>query len=814
MSFKAYTHFLDRYRWPLALFFILLFALSIKVSSHLKLKSDFKELLPENFQSVQDLNRILDRVPGTASLIVAIESDDPQSSIRFGKALVEKLKVYPPTSIARIEENVNEVKKFFEEYRYLYMDLPDLETLYDRLASRIQREKLKHSGLYLSFETAEEEKEAFSTDDLEEKYKKKAGAYGETIDGYLFGENGRLMVIVIRPPGSATGIDFSRKLIGQLENTVKELNPTSFHPSLKVGFTGKFKRVLYEYQTLIDDIVSTALLCVVLVGLSVYIYYRRIRMVLLMAWAVFNGIAWTFALTYWHIGYLNTQTAFLGSIIVGNGINYSLILMARYLEERHKQKNPFSALETALSHTFTGTLASSLTTAVGFATLVLTQIRGFSQFGFIGALGMFLCWVATYSVLPVFLLISEKILPVFRSTHSFKERFSIMKPWAKWVSQHASTIVRGGIICTMMTVPVLIYYIPRSLEYDFSKLRVQTKQKEMMEEAALNERVKKIFGGSLAPAVLLVDKPEQAEGLCREIVRKNEQDPPEKRVIDTCKTVFSYVPSDQNEKNEVLTRIRALIENNTLNFLNAEQKQKMEEFKSGFVSKALSLEQVPEDVKRNFREKNGVLGNIVYVYPTDRAPLWNGKNLVHFSDLIRRNTLPSGETITASGDSVIFADLLNAVIKDGPKATLYSFVGVCLVILIIFRQWRAFRIIIGTLSCGVLWMGGLMPLLGIKINFFNFIAIPTTFGIGVDYGVNMYQRYMLEGKGSMPSVIGTTGGAVLLCSLTTIIGYFTLVIAQNQALVSFGWIGILGELTCLGAALIFIPAYLILKDKE
>jgi len=814
MWFKAYTHFLEKYRWPLALFFILLFALSIKVSSHLKLKSDFKELLPENFQSVQDLNRILDRVPGTASLIVAIESDDPQSSIRFGKALVEKLNAYPPTYIARIEDNVGEVKKFFEEYRYLYMDLPDLETLYDRLASRIQREKLKHSGLYLSFETAEEEKEAFSTEDLENKYKKKAGAYGETIDGYLFGENGRLMVIVIRPPGSATGIDFSRKLISQLENTVKELDPTRFHPSLKVGFTGKFKRVLYEYQTLIDDIVSTALLCVVLVGLSVYIYYRRIRMVLLMAWAVFNGIAWTFALTYWHIGYLNTQTAFLGSIIVGNGINYSLILMARYLEERQKQKTPFSALEMALSHTFEGTLASSLTTAVGFATLVLTQIRGFSQFGFIGALGMFLCWVATYSVLPVFLLISEKILPVFRNNQSFKERFSIMKPWANWVSQQASKIVRFGTVCTLITVPLLIYYIPRSLEYDFSKLRVQTKQKEMMEEAALNERVKKIFGGSLAPAVLLVEKPEQAESLCQEILRKNEQDPPEKRVIDSCKTVFSYVPSQQNEKNEVLMRIRNLIENNTLNFLNAEQKQKMEEFKSGFVSKAVSLEQVPEDVKRNFREKNGVLGNIVYVYPTDRAPLWNGKNLVHFSDLIRQNTLPSGETITASGDSVIFADLLNAVIQDGPKATLYSFVGVCLVILIVFRQWRAFRIIIGTLTCGVLWMGGLMPLLGIKINFFNFIAIPTTFGIGVDYGVNMYQRYLLEGKGGMPRVLRTTGGAVLLCSITTIIGYFTLVIARNQALVSFGWIGILGELTCLGAALIFIPAYLIQKDKK
>jgi hypothetical protein len=111
-------------------------------------------------------------------------------------------------------------------------------------------------------------------------------------------------------------------------------------------------------------------------------------------------------------------------------------------------------------------------------------------------------------------------------------------------------------------------------------------------------------------------------------------------------------------------------------------------------------------------------------------------------------------------------------------------------------------------------MGGGMALFNFKINFFNFIAIPTTFGIGVDYAVNLYQRYKLEGKGSMPKVLRTTGGAIALCSLTTIIGYFTLIIAKNQALVSFGWIAILGEITCLAAGLIFIPAAVIWSEKR
>jgi predicted RND superfamily exporter protein len=187
---------------------------------------------------------------------------------------------------------------------------------------------------------------------------------------------------------------------------------------------------------------------------------------------------------------------------------------------------------------------------------------------------------------------------------------------------------------------------------------------------------------------------------------------------------------------------------------------------------------------------------------------------MHFSNIIRKVQLPTGETITASGESVIFSDLLQAVLHDGPRTTVLAFVAVCLVVALIFRTRESFLYIIGTLVFGVLWMGGGIALFDIKINFFNFIAIPTTFGIGVDYGVNIYQRYHLEGKGSIPKVLKTTGGAVALCSLTTIIGYFTLIIAKNKALVSFGWIAIIGELTCLAAALVFIPAFVIYREQK
>lgn len=812
--FSSTVRFLYRARWLLAPIFIALFAFSVQYARHLKLKSDFKELLPDNYQSVKDMDRILARVSGTDTLTVAIESDDSQASIRFAKDLIEKLEAYPPEMIHQIEYNVGKVRDFFEKNKYLYIDLADLQEIHDRLKRRIDREKIKSTGLFLDLETKDEKDDEFSTKDIEDKYKEKTSKYDEYIDGYFFGEGGRLMAVILRPPGAATGVDFAKELVAKVTATIAALNPSQYHPSMKTGLTGKFRRVLFEYEALIEDIVSTALLVVGLVSLVVFLYYLRLRMVFLMGWTVFCGVAWTFAATQWHIGYLTTQTAFLGSIIVGNGINYALILMSRYLEERKRGKKVLESLEVAIPHTFAATLASSVTTSAAFATLMITDMKGFSQFGFIGGLGMFACWAATYTVLPVFLAISENIWPIFRDKKKNHFEFSLIAPVAERLPGWAKKITHGGLIFTAASLLLVVFFIPRSLEYDFTKLRVKAKGLEASEEEKLNDRVRRIFSSSMTPAVLVTERGDQVVPLCDEIERKRDLDEPSNQVVESCKNMYSHVPPDQDAKLALLKKIRVLLNDSTLEFLNKEQKEEVDQFKKEFdVTKKIALKDVPENILRNFREKDGTMGKVAYVYPTDKAPLWNGKNLIRFADIIRENKLPTGEVITASGTAVIFADLLRAVIHDGPIATVLAFLAVCLVVALIFWERRACVFIIGTLLFGVVWMGGLISLLNIKLNFFNFIAIPVTFGIGVDYGVNIYQRYKLEGKGSLVKVLRTTGGAVALCSLTTLIGYATLIIAKNQALVSFGWIAILGELGCLAAALVFVPALVMGREK-
>jgi predicted RND superfamily exporter protein len=117
--------------------------------------------------------------------------------------------------------------------------------------------------------------------------------------------------------------------------------------------------------------------------------------------------------------------------------------------------------------------------------------------------------------------------------------------------------------------------------------------------------------------------------------------------------------------------------------------------------------------------------------------------------------------------------------------------------------------LMGTLILGVLLMAGAATALGVKINFFNFIVFPITFGIAVDYGANVLVR-VEERNGRVLAALSEVGAAVALCSWTSMVGYGSLLLATNRALRSFGRYAIIGELTSIASALVLLPALTIL----
>ena len=141
------------------------------------------------------------------------------------------------------------------------------------------------------------------------------------------------------------------------------------------------------------------------------------------------------------------------------------------------------------------------------------------------------------------------------------------------------------------------------------------------------------------------------------------------------------------------------------------------------------------------------------------------------------------------------------------SAVVVSFLATLAIVALAFRDRRATLRVILSLLVGVFWTVGLLALLKVKLNFLNFIALPVTFGIGVDYAVNIVQRDL--DLDDPLEVLRRTGGAVILCSLTTLLGYLALVRSVNFGVRSLGTAAVVGEISCLLAAVLVLPAALV-----
>ena len=103
--------------------------------------------------------------------------------------------------------------------------------------------------------------------------------------------------------------------------------------------------------------------------------------------------------------------------------------------------------------------------------------------------------------------------------------------------------------------------------------------------------------------------------------------PENQRTVDTCRTLHSYLPIQQKKKLRVLRRIRHLLEDRSLNFLKPKHRTELNEFRTAVNLSRLKLEDLPESIKRGFREKDGRLGRIVYVRPRADAQAFQWKTI-------------------------------------------------------------------------------------------------------------------------------------------------------------------------------------------
>jgi uncharacterized protein len=774
---------------------------------HLQVKTGFSELLPDDTPSVVEMRRVSGRLSSMSLLAVTAESKDTALLKRFVDELVPQLRKLPSDLIASVEDGPREAERFFEQNKHLYAGLDELRELHEKILARYDWEVGQKMDTLLEDAEEPEPITAQSVRGTFQKSLDQAKSATPGADGYYIGEDGRLAVILIRTPLRAMD-QRAFELEARVERLIEAGHYRDADPQFKHGFTGNLVTSAEEYRDVTRDLTEVGIAGGILVLVVVYLFFFRVRALIALGFSIALGMLWTLAFTVLTIGYLNTATGFLISVIIGNGINAMVIYMARFLEARRDQKLSMpEALKTASLDTWSATLAAVGVAVMSYSALMTTQFRGFRHFGVIGAAGMLLCWAATYTVLPAILSSLERVKS---SQGGVGERLGGLyaRPFIWLAKRYAGPLSLFGLVSALgMGAATAAYFIYDPMEYDLTKIRNENKSRSSAQE--LSSRMAKIVGGlNQGGRAVLVDRLAQVEPLVAELERRRDAAAESAKPFGQVVSVFSLMPRDQDQKIRLLGEIRDRIDRARKRNLVSDEDYREIEANLPATLKKVELSDLPGQVVNPFREKNGTIGTILYVGPTKGRSVNDLHYLKLWADSMREIRLPSGDVIRGTGDPVIFADMLDTIARDAPRVAFLSVLGTAAVVLFAFRGRAGGWVALATLFLGLTWLIGGLYLLQLKLNFLNFVALPIAIGVGSDYAINVMKRRELEGNEGIERAFTETGGAVVACSMTTLGGYAALMFSVNGAVHSMGITAALGELATQFSAMLVLPAVL------
>jgi predicted RND superfamily exporter protein len=790
---RRYASWVERRRWGIVVGSFVFAALATFGASQLQIFADFSYLLPQNVRSVTDLRAIGKRARVLGTAMVAVEARDPVARERAAVLLRDKIARLPLVSSVTFDDKAQ--RDYAWAHRWLFADLGDLQRARTAIEDKIRQAKLEANPLFVPLDDPPA-RQRDAADELRDRLRKaeaEAGQRGELVSPY-----GSLQMMIIRTAFSSGDVELDKQLlagIGQVKDQV-----SADVPGVEIGVAGDVVVSVAEHDSILNGMLLATLATVSLVLLALFWFFRSPLAVGALSWSLAVGTLATFAFTDLVIGHLNLATAFLSSIVIGNGINVGILVTARYFEELRAGKDGADALAGALASTAAGTLAAALTAAVAYASLMITVFRGFRDFGVIGGIGILVCWCAAYVVLPAALSIARRFGMRPRSEPALGRWLARLLPRNLAVTAFATiALVAGAGVVTAH------YLTDDPFESNFKNLRSRSDAIE--EQQRWMHSIDRYFGHGIDGGfVIAVPRREDVVPLKARLRAADAGVPERDRLFSRLTSLDDLLPSQQPEKLAVLGQIRELLSSREMETLPDADRAELAKLRPPDDLRPLDDRDVPEALGFPFIEADGSRGKLILATPGPNYEVWDAHDTVRFADNIHALHLP--DDVHLGGASFVFADVLDAVLTDGPRATAAALFGAILVVLVVVgRNRHGFVTIVCGLG-GTMLMLGSAALLGLKINFLDFVALPITIGIGIEYAVNIATRERQEGPGRGRAALATTGGAVALCSYTTIVGYGSLLASANLGIRSFGLAAMLGELTCLGVALFLAPALL------
>lgn len=559
-----------------------------------------------------------------------------------------------------------------------------------------------------------------------------------------------------------------------------------------------------------------------LIGLIVVLGFgiRSLRIILASYAAVLIGLTWTLALGLFLVGSYNTISIVFLVMFIGLGVDFAIHFCLRIREEQALQPNNRASLLAAMRGTISPLSLCALTSAIGFLGFYPTAYTGLAELGIISSAGMLMGLLATFTVIPCFFFLFG--YPTIKA----QQGLQAVNDNNFWLPKHYKLVV-----CLALLTLLISGFGASEMDFDFSTLVLKSEKSESVQ--TLNEIQKQGLTSSYQ-MMMLATSVEQAQDWQSQLSALP--------VVSNVISINSFLPQNREQRMSDLTQTVNLpaapilplgtfssLENKLVDLSSPEAKTSLSWLKSS--EQGSVIEQITQRALLPLQQMQKNLGHLLQA-PTpsiDDIPLTLAKRYQNENYLLvvaypsgdMRDVTQLGEFIKlvqevapdATGRPVAEQQVGKIIINAFLQATSYSLLLIALILLFALQHKRDVILVFVPLLLTTLSTMAVAYWSGQALNMANIIVIPLIFGLGVDNGIHIVERFRSSGS-ARAFYQSSTPKAAILSSLTTMATFSSLLLADHRGMYSIGFLLTIAIGFLLFYSLTVLPALLFSVKKK
>lgn len=624
---------------------------------------------------------------------------------------------------------------------------------------------------------------------------------------------------------SAADLAFSRAITQEVDGALDRARSRT--PGIsRVIQSGSSVTSVSNQRSIRRDIFTTILVTSVLVLALFFFVFRRFTVLLLVGVTLFVSVACAFGIAGGVLGKIFLGTVVFASILIGLGIDFPLHLCNQLAIESRRHAGWREAIAAAAAAVGPGVFGAALTTVAVFLVLALCHFRPLVEMGLVAAIGIALCALSTFTVLPA--LFSLRGGSATRGLSRAGETSPFLQGVVTWSLRHPAAVRRGSVAFIGLLAVLALLRAGPGLQLSSGIAQFQSTPPEVMRQ---RDELETLFPPEAKPQIVIVyharDRREAYE-------RALSLQPVLDSAIISGHAVDYFSPLRFFKAPRVYAHNYALvmreIQPRPLVMQFDAEVRRAERDPAEFETTRqflLSLQAALEDPA--LADPLGDLsspiwshsiaasgGGAIGAIPILIDPLKNNSSdLSHALRFLegKLSSLPGGWAELA-GWAPLQRDITLLIKEDLFRALLISALLVVGIALLFFRRVIPTAIALTPVALAFIATLCVMKLAAIPLTSLSIAAFPIILGIGIDDGIHLVSRASATDFQEIAGPFATTGRAIVLTTLTTMSAFGSCITSWNGGLRGLAWALNTGLLVSLAASLVLLPALIALATKH